>query len=134
MRGPSQVVVVDVKALPPAAMETFLETQRKLQYRGVNQGDRDTLERLRASLEVGWDQECRLATINENGLRDLHTRDLLVLFIMDFSVKICALTEMPQGEMGEFSLKVVEQTLEPSEGQIFTQVLNNPACTAGNLW
>ena len=44
------------------------------------------------SLSIRWGDECRLVTINANGVRTTEKRDALALFLIDFRIAVCVVS------------------------------------------
>ena len=44
-------------------------------------------------MSAPWGQECRLATLNSNGISDNTKRDAAALFLLSFAIDICVISE-----------------------------------------
>ena len=60
---------------------------------GLERAEREILNAMTKSLRIKWGDECRLATINANGLKDASRKDALAAFMLEFFVDICVVTE-----------------------------------------
>ena len=45
------------------------------------------------NMSVPWGAECRIATINANGMPDNDKKDAIALFLLSFAVNICVISE-----------------------------------------
>ena len=59
----------------------------------LDENGKELLSKTREALQVRWGVECRIATVNTDGLRDVERRDALVLFHLEFHINICVATE-----------------------------------------
>ena len=48
----------------------------------LDENGKELLSKTREALQVRWGVECRIATVNTDGLRDVERRDALVLFLL----------------------------------------------------
>ena len=51
------------------------------------------MEQFSKAMGATWGAECRLATLNVNGVRSASRCDSLALFLVDFRIKVCVRTE-----------------------------------------
>ena len=70
-----------------------LDAARKASAARLERVERECLKELSENLRTQWGRECRLATINANGIRDSAKRDALAAFLIDFCINVCVVSE-----------------------------------------
>ena len=70
-----------------------LENARNGLEERLDEIEKTCLKEIASQMKTQWGTECRLATINANGVRDSVKRDALALFLPDFFIDVCVVTE-----------------------------------------
>ena len=70
-----------------------LEAARRISNEKLGEAERECLREFSEGLATQWGVECRLATINANGLRENARKDALAAFLIDFYINICVVSE-----------------------------------------
>ena len=72
--------------------------------------ERNCLKELASQMKTTRGVECRLATINANRIRDQDKRDALDLFLLDFLIDVCVVSEthMREGEIVDIKKYLLE--------------------------
>ena len=73
--------------------ESDVSAIRLSHLRCFDEKDRRLYPKLREALSKQWNLECRLIVLNANGLGKAEKRDELVLFLIDFEIKVRVVTE-----------------------------------------